>query len=60
MKITVTLEPNQEFDTQTFDLEDLGITEQEWDGMSEEDKHTLIYTCVADNIYGMITNIEQL
>ncbi|MFT5450612.1 MAG: hypothetical protein ACI9N9_000089 [Enterobacterales bacterium] len=57
MTIKVKLQPNQETDYQSFDLDDLGLTEDEWNAMSEDSKCKLLNEVVQNNIYGMITEI---
>jgi len=48
MKISVTLGASQDTGHQNFDLEDFGVTEQEWNEMSESKKKDLIQSAVND------------
>jgi hypothetical protein len=45
-KIKVTLDVNQSRSLMKFDLEDLNLTQKEWDGMDEAAKTKLIQTAV--------------
>ena len=42
MKISVKLGASETTGNETFDLEDLGLTQEEWDLMSESEKHKVI------------------
>lgn len=60
MKIKVTFEPNIEKDYQTFDLEDMDYTQEEWSKLTEDDKRSRIFEICRENIYGMITEIDEI
>ena len=44
--ITVNLEVSQELSHASFDLDDLGVTQQEWDAASEQTKRELLQNAV--------------
>ena len=48
MKISVTLGSSQDTGHHNFNLEDLGVTEEEWNEMSESKKKDLIQSAVND------------
>lgn len=48
MKISVKLEVSEINGHHTFDLEDLGVTEQEWEQMSDSEKHAAVEKAVFD------------
>jgi hypothetical protein len=48
MKISVTLGASQDTSHHKFSLDDLGVTEQEWNEMSESEKKDLIQNAVND------------
>jgi len=48
MKISVKLEVSECSGHRSFDLEDLSVTEQEWNEMSESEKHDTIEKTVFD------------
>ena len=58
MKIKVELEPNIERDIQTIDLDDLGLTPDEWELMDDEEKLSELYDAIADSIFGVISDIS--
>lgn len=59
-KIKLTIEPNIEKDVQTINFSDLDIPLDEWNSMNEDDKKAVCFELIADNLYGMITNIEEI
>lgn len=48
MKISVKLDVSESKGHHTFDLEDLGVTEQEWNEMSESKKNNIVEKAVFD------------
>jgi len=48
MTISVKLEVSENNGHHTFDLDDLDVTEQEWNEMSESEKHDIIERAVFD------------
>ena len=48
MKIRVKLEPNELSEYKTFDLEDLGITESEWNKLPDSQNKDLLEKQVFD------------
>jgi len=48
MKITVQLIVSEDYDTHSFELSDLGVTEQEWAEMSEQKKEALLNNAVCE------------
>ena len=48
MKIKVKVETNQDNDYFTFDLDDIGMSEKEWNKLSNEEKHEKLDELVGD------------
>jgi hypothetical protein len=48
MKISVKLVVSEETGHRTFDLDDLGVTKEEWDESDDKAKHDLIEQAVFD------------
>jgi len=48
MKISVKLEVSESTGHRTFDLDDLGVTQEEWNEMSESEKHDAVEKAVFD------------
>lgn len=48
MKISVKLEVSESRGHHTFDLDDLGVTKEEWEEMSDSEKHDAIEKAVFD------------
>lgn len=62
MKISVKLEVSENTGHKTFDLDDLDITEQKWNEMSDSEKRSLIETAVFDlpeQPYWMVDSFEE-
>lgn len=62
MKIYAKLEVSQNTSSETFDLEDLGVTEEEWENLSYNDKKELIAKAVLDlpdQPYWMLDNFSE-
>jgi hypothetical protein len=62
MKISVKLEVSESKGHKTFDLEDLGVAEQEWNKMSEPEKHDIVEKAVFDlpeQPYWMVGSFEE-
>lgn len=48
MKISVKLEVSESRGHHTFDLDDLGVTKEEWEQMSDSEKHDAVEKAVFD------------
>ena len=48
MKIEVQMAVSSSTETQTFTLEELGITKLEWELLSREEQHDIVETAVFD------------
>jgi hypothetical protein len=62
MKIEVQMAVSTSTETQTFTLEDLGITKLEWELLSEEEQHDIIENAVFDlpgQPYWMVDKITE-
>ena len=62
MKISVKLEVSESNGHHTFDLDDLGVTEQEWNEMSESEKHDAVEKAVFDlpeQPYWMVGSFDE-
>ena len=63
MKISVNLEPSEENGHQTFDLEDLELTEQQWNNLSDEERKDAIQNAVNnlhEHPYWVAVSFEEL
>lgn len=61
-KVLVNLEVSQNQDFRTFDLDDLGVSEQDWNEMSESEKNVVIQNAVFDlpeQPYWMVDSFEE-
>lgn len=62
MKISVKLEASESNSHRTFDLDDLGITEYEWEEMSGSKKNNIIKQAVfglLEQPYWMIASFDE-
>ena len=62
MKIEVQMAVSTSTETQTFTLEDLGITKLEWELLSEEEQHDIVENAVFDlpsQPYWMVDKITE-
>ena len=62
MKISVKLGASETTGNETFDLEDLGLTQEEWDLMSESEKNIVIENAVFeqnDQPYWMVDSFNE-
>ena len=62
MKISVKLEVSESNGHHTFDLDDLGVTEQEWNEMSESEKNDAVEKAVFDlpeQPYWMVGSFDE-
>jgi hypothetical protein len=62
MKISVKLEVSESNGHRSFDLEDLSVTEQEWNEMSESEKHDTIEKAVfylPEQPYWMVESFRE-
>lgn len=48
MKISVKLEVSESRGHHTFDLDDFGVTKEEWEQMSDSEKHDAVEKAVFD------------
>lgn len=48
MKISVKIEASETNGGYTFSLDDLGVTKDEWDSLSDDEKHEVVQTGVFD------------
>ncbi len=48
MKISVYMEPNVNEGKHSFNIEDLNLTKEEWDKMSESDRQLKLQECIDD------------
>lgn len=60
MKIKVRFEVSQTHTYETYDLEDLGITLEEWNEMSDDAKNILLMDMVTDQPYYQVDRIKEL
>lgn len=62
LNISVKLEVSESNGHHTFDLDDLGVTKQEWDKMSESEKHDTVEKAVFDlpeQPYWMVGSFDE-
>ena len=62
MKISVKLGVSQNLDYRTFDLDDLGVTEQDWNEMTELEKEEFLQKEVfglPDQPYWMVESFDE-
>lgn len=57
-KVRFTIQPNIEKDTQTQDFDNMDTSLEEWEQMTDEQRKELLYECMQDTIYGMVTSYE--
>ena len=58
MKIEVKYEVSQSTDYDTFDLSDLGLTEEEWNVMSEDERNELLMDAKTEQPYWTVSSYE--
>lgn len=62
MKILVKLEVSESNGHHTFDLDDLGLTKEEWKQMSDSEKHDVVEKAVFDlpeQPYWMVDTFDE-
>lgn len=62
MKISVKLGVSEETGHRTFDLDDLGVTKEEWDELDDKAKHDLVEQAVFDlpeQPYWMVDSFDE-
>lgn len=62
MKISVKLEVSENRGHHTFDLYDLGVTKEEWEQMSDSEKHDIVEKAVFDlpeQPYWMVDSFDE-
>lgn len=61
MKIHVRFDPSEDVRYESFDLyDDLGVTEEEWNSMDEEERELLLMDAVEDNEpYWMVYRYDE-
>jgi len=62
MKIKVRFEVSQNFTTETFDIEDLGLTIEEWQKKSEDEKREILMDCMdlSSQPYWMVDTYSEI
>ena len=59
MKIRVRFEVSENQRLDTFDLEDLGVTEKEWNLMDEEKKRELLMDAIKEQPYWAVDTFSE-
>lgn len=63
MKISVKLEASENNGYHKFDLDDLGVSEQEWNALSQQEKHSIVEKAVFDlpeQPYWMVGSFDEI
>jgi hypothetical protein len=62
MKIKVRYEVSKNFTTETFDIEDLGLTIEEWQKKSENEKREILMDCMdlSSQPYWIVDNYSEI